>query len=222
MLFNTLNMSESAKVMSKWKESPTNSYLNNVLGEELEPDEMNLRKELIAAFESIDSKQKYMCDLLFGLKMYEILDAEGFRLRDASNDDTWRYISLKIIPDIVGKRWGKSAEIRYYKQSTRIWLKTIWWYVYLSWQGDAATTKRILSTNSTDQILQLVDRSGSKGYYVEVYQKIMYYYWIAKNSNNEVGENEFRKIMVLHTAVCQNIEPAFHEGGEDGYVRNAV
>ena len=119
----------------------------------------------------------------------------------------------------MGKRWGKGAEIRYYKQSGRIWLKTIWWYIHLSWQGDYKSTIQILKNNTTDQILQLVDRSGTKGYYVEVYRLIMYYYWVARRINPSVGEAEFRRIMTLHTAMCKTIEPGLCESGEDGYVR---
>ena len=215
MKFKTLSIIEAEKKMSKWKESSTDEYLRT----ELDPEFRNLREMLLKALEKIKTGQKYTFDYSFGLYLYGILLKNGFTLRNASNDDVWRFLSLCIIPDIVGKRWGKAADIRYYKQSGRIWLKTIWWYIHLSWQGDPRTTVKVIKDNSTDQILQLVDRSGAKGYYIEAYRKIMYYYWLARTISTEIGESEFRKIMTLHTALCRTIEPGLYPSGEDGYVR---
>ena len=215
MKFKALNIVESEKKMSLWKELPTDEYLYS----ELDPEYKDLRDSLLKALDNIKTGQKYTFDYCFGLFLYGILHKNGFTLRDASNDDVWRFLSLSVIPDIVGKRWGKIADIRYYKQSGRIWLKTIWWYIHLSWQGDPKTTIKVIENNSTDQILQLVDRSGTKGYYIEVYRKIMYYYWRARTINPDVGEGDFRKIMTLHTALCRTMEPGLFCSGDDGYVR---
>ena len=38
------------------------------------------------------------------------------------NDDLWRYVSIKIIPDIVHSRWGFNED-HFFKTSRRIWLK---------------------------------------------------------------------------------------------------
>lgn len=214
MIFKSLSISDASKQMTLWKEN-SNEYLEN----EIDPNFAMLRKDLKKGFERINSGQKYVNDYSFGIILYETLFKYGFTYRDASNDDVWRFLSLRVIPDIIGKRWGKSAEIRYYKQSGRIWLKTIWWYVHLSWQGNIESTVKVIKLNSTDQILQLVDRSGSKGYFIEVYRKIMFYYWLARKENPNVGESEFRRIMTLHTAACKNIEPDLYVHGVDGYVR---
>ncbi len=214
MKFETLTISEAAKKMALWKED-TDTYLKN----ELDSHYYELREQLLKVFKKINSGPKYTCDYQFGMSLFLTLRKNGFTLRDASNDDVWRYMSLCIIPDIVGKRWGKMAEVRYYKQSGRIWLKTIWWYIFLSWQGNEQDTKKVIAHNSTDQILQLVDRSGTKGYFVDVYRKIMYYYWVAREINPLIGESEFRRVMVLHTAFCKNIEPGFYSNGVDGYVK---
>lgn len=214
MSFKTLNIVESERKMTLWKEN-TDDYLSN----ELDSDYLKLRNRLLEAYEVISSGQKYTRDYQFGIGLYYALHEQGFSVRDAANDDVWRFLSLCVVPDLVGKRWGKGAEIRYYKQSGRIWLKTIWWYIYLSWQGDYKSTIQILQHNTTDQILQLVDRSGTKGYYVDVYRMIMYYYWVARRINPAVGEAEFRRIMTLHTAMCKTIEPGLYESGEAGYVK---
>ena len=214
-MYKKLNLVDAEKKMNLWRELSTEEYLS----EELDKEYLDLRKRLLHGFGYIKSTQKYAQDYQSGLVLYKVLAESGFTMRDASNDDVWRFLSLCVIPDIVGKRWGKMAEIRYYKQSGRIWLKTIWWYIHLSWQGDLKSTGEIIEKNTTDQILQLVDRSGLKGYYIDVYRKIMHYYHIARQLNPEVGEEEFRKIMTLHTAMCRTVEPGLCEGEEDGYVR---
>lgn len=215
MKFKEMNIIDSERKMSLWKELPTDEYLHN----ELDPDYKDLRESLLMALENIKTGQKYAFDYSFGMFLYGILHKNGFTLRNASNDDVWRFLSLSVIPDIVGKRWGKAADIRYYKQSGRIWLKTIWWYIHLCWQEDPKTTIKVIKDNSTDQILQLVDRSGTKGYYIDVYRKIIYCYWLARTINPDVGESEFRRIMTLHTALCRTMEPGLYRSGEEGYVR---
>ena len=215
MTYKKLSLVESEKKMSLWKELPAEDYIED----ELDKDYMVIRNRLLDGFKMISSGQKYTCDYQFGMILYHVLKENDFSLRDASDDDVWRFLSLCVIPDVVGKRWGKSADIRYYKQAGRIWLRTIWWYIHLSWQNDRKRTDEIIKNNTTDQILQLVDRSGTKGYYVEVYRRIMYYYWLARQNNPRIGESEFRKIMTLHTAVCKTIEPGLFEGGEDGYAK---
>lgn len=214
MDFKKINISESAKKMELWK-FDSSDYLEN----ELDHDFDGLRKELCDGFGKIKTAHKYTTDFQFGMLLYAYLKKNGFTLRDAADDDKWRYLSLCVIPDIVAARWGKTADIRYYKQSGRIWLKTIWWYIYLSLQKEFDDTIKILKDNSTDQILQLVDRIGKNGYFVDAYRRIMYYYWKARQIDSNVGEAEFRKVMVLHTALCRSIEPELCDGGSDGYAR---
>ena len=214
MEFKAINLSEASKRMALWQED---SY--KYLDAELDKDYIKLREELLEKFNEIQTGHKYTIDYKFGLVLYVTLTKYGFTIRDASSDDKWRYLSLNVIPDIVSKRWGKYAEIRYYKQGSRIWLKTIYWYIHLSRQKNISDTIEIIKNNSTDQILQLVDRIGKHGYYVVAYRKIMYYYWRARKINPNVGEEEFRRVMTLHTALCKNIEPALYEGGEEGYAK---
>ena len=102
----------------------------------------------------------------------------------------------------------------------------MWWYVHLSWQGDESTTLEVLKNNTTDEILNLVERAGYNGYYLKVYRNIMYFYskvpverkYIKTDTNNSV--RFFRKIMILHTARSTVMEPSLCIGGEREYVRN--
>lgn len=216
MDIKTLNMSEAAKRMTLWKEN-SNAYLKN----ELDNDYNNMREEFVNEFDAISQNEnkEYNKDYKFGLFLYKYMDENGFSVRQASNDNIWRFLSLCVIPDIVAERWTKVSEDRYYKSSNRIWLKTIWWYVYLSFNESLEKTEEIIKNNTTDEILNLVDRAGKKGYYVDLYRRIMYYYWKARNIDKDIGTKDFRRIMVLHTAMCCNTEPIFCIDGVDGYVR---
>lgn len=72
----------------------------------------------------LDAAEKlgYTFDLLFAIKLYEILGTNNnFCNRVASDDDVWRFLSIRVIPDIVHSRWGMN-ETRYIT-SRRIWLK---------------------------------------------------------------------------------------------------
>lgn len=182
-----------------------------------------LRESLISARNSVfeeygmDSENKldYNFDLLFGLKVYEILNESiGFSNRIATNDDVWRYLSVCVVPDIVHSRWSLNAD-HFYKTSRRIWLKTIWWYIHLSWQNNSEETYEILKNNSTDTILQLVERPGI-GYYIDMYREIMLQYYKQGESDRDL----FRSILKLNTARIMTTSPELVEGGVKEYVNS--
>ena len=91
----------------------------------------------------------------------------------------------------------------------------------MSWQGDEEATREILKDNSTDEILQLVDRCGRGGYRVELYRELM-----RQHAELDVAERRktqiFRKIMVLNTARVQVVEPGLVSGGEKQYVSDLI
>ena len=172
--------------------------------------------------EDIDKKgynYSYQVDYIFGLKLYQLLNERyNMSIRTAATDGVWRFLSTCVVPDLVDIRY-KALEHpdRYWKKPKRIWLRVIWWYIHLSWQGDEESTREILKDNSTDEILQLVDRCGRDGYRVDLYREIMKKY--AKMDVTERRKNQvFRKMMVLNTAKVQVIEPALVDGGEIKYV----
>lgn len=99
-----------------------------------------------------------------------------------------------MIPDIVHARWGMNAS-HFYQTSRRIWLKTIWWYIHLSWQNSIDETYKILIGNTTDTILQLVERPGL-GYNVELFREIMKQY----ANYSDSSRNLFRTVLKLNTA----------------------
>ncbi|WP_413367299.1 hypothetical protein [Lysinibacillus sp. 3P01SB] len=184
--------------------------------EEFKPlrDQLIQARNLIFEEYNLDGANKldYHFDLLFGLKLYQILNLEiDFSNRIAANDDVWRYLSICVIPDVVHSRWQLNED-HFYKIPRRIWLKTIWWYINLSWKGNESSTYNILKDNTTDTILQLVERPGI-GYYQDLYRAIMDEY--AKHEDS--SRNLFRQILKLNTARLLTTSPELVDGGIKAY-----
>ena len=137
---------------------------------------------------------------------------DDFSNRVAANDEIWRFLSIKVIPDIVHARWGMNAS-HFYQTSRRIWLKTIWWYIHLSWQNSIDETYKILIDNTTDTILQLVERPGL-GYNVELFREIMKQY----ANYSDSSRNLFRTVLKLNTAKILTTSPELVDGGIEKYV----
>ena len=225
MNWKEINIEESEEYFQKYSKTKDFSY--SLEYEELREDLCmlfyNAMSELGITESEISKKNNsYKLDLYFGIKLFETLNNKyGMNVRFASTTGIWRYISVCVVPDIVEKRYGIDHNDRFWKKPKRIWLRVLWWYIYLSWQGTAQETINTLKDNSTDEILQLVDRCGRGGYRVELYRAIM-----KKNGELDPAERRrkelFRKMMVLNTARTQVIEPALTEHGEKGYVDSLV
>ena len=218
MIIERLTRKEAKEAMDEWISS---SFTIPVLGK----DYQEIRNDLVSFFGQAVSSQKnnslgYNLDVCFGSAIYEYLKQKRwFTERIASDDGFWRYLSLKVVPDLVGERWENTNEDHYYSKPSRIWLKTLWWYIHLSLkeQGINATREMLLSDNfSTDTILNLVERTGRYGTNTEVYRAIMSHYSVIE----EVSEKDFRKVMKLNTAKAMVVEPVFSQGGISGYVES--
>ena len=161
----------------------------------------------------------YSFDLAFGLRLFEFFSNGEYAMneREASNDSIWRYIQIEVIPDLIAFRWGKNNIDRYYSVSRRLYLKVLWWYIFLSWTGDIDETREILEDNTTDTIAQLVERSGLNGYKVELYRSIM-----KQKYEKNINPIEFRKLLVLNSARSKVVNPYLVKGGIEGYVEKLV
>lgn len=197
--------------------------INNVTPIKLSDDFEQLRNELLDARDEIynrynldtANKLDYKFDLLYGIKIYKILnETRGFTKRVASDDSVWMFLSIRVIPDVVHARWGLNED-HYYKMTRRIWLKTIWWYIHLSWSGSVESTYLTLKNNSTDTIMQLVDRAGI-GYNVELYREIMKQY----KDYSKKDRMLFRKLLMLNVARVVTMSPDLVDGGIEGYVKD--
>lgn len=187
--------------------------------------DVEFRSKMMGSLNSLNKRIEeenlslYHQDLLLALKLFEILnEVYDFSEREASQDGKWRFLSLNVVPELIHNRWGFN-ESRFYQHSSRMYLKSLWWYIYLSWQGTGADTYSILRGNTTDELVQLVERTGSKGYRVDVYRKVMKYYSEVNTSEKQNKNEIFRKVMKLNTARVKIIEPALYKGGTSQYVK---
>lgn len=169
-------------------------------------------------------KYNYNRDLVFALKIYEFFSVGQYNMppRIAADPRVWSYISIRLVPEIVRERWPKKSswEDRFYRKPNRIYLKVLWWYIYLSWQGETEDTRIILENNTEDTIAQLVERSGAHGYRLELYRKIMRHFFMM--DDNKCDMMKFRKIMKLHTARIVSIEPEMMVGGIPAYIEELL
>jgi len=164
-----------------------------------------------------------LADLFLGLKMYAFLNDDfDMNASTASDDDIWRFIQMKVVPDLLFDRWSEDNgsdrinDDRFWKDSRRMWLKTMWWYIHLSLQGDSLVeTKRILMGNGSDDISQLVERSGS-GYRVDLYREIMRRYHESGRKDKQI----LRKVLKLNVVRCATVEPLLFSSGIEDYVND--
>ena len=232
MTVKTLSRSEAQSAMQSWIMNEDKSVLPDV-----NQDYKRIRQHIQLSYNRVvaDSdlyNREYNIDVRFALDLYEYLNnMSWFSLRVAANNDFWSYMSLIVVPDVVGKRWGNENEDHYWRIPGRIWLRQLWWYIHLSWQGDQRKTRSVILKDgrfSMDTILNLVERPGRRGTYTEVYRLIMYYYSIVtplemkkfRQQGTQRQYDLFRTIMKINTAKSLVIEPALYLGGEKEYVKS--
>lgn len=206
------------------------------------------RTEMIQAFrtslESNGYRVDYALDLDVAIKLYELLNPdEGFTNIQANDDDIWRYISVKVMPDITFIRYPNLPEDigylraampnlfyvtaikteagsdrikkkRFYSHTRRIWLKTLWWYIHLGWQGNAVDTYNVLKNNGTNIIGHFIERPG-RGYRTELFRQMLFAYSQLPEQKDDI----FRAAAKMNLAECVSIEPALTEGGEAEYAK---
>ena len=165
----------------------------------------------------------YPIDVEVGLDVYDYLSRNGFTAVEASDDDIWRFISIKVFPDLTYLRYpdpeketreqgGRINRKRFFSHTRRIWIKTLWWYVHLSWQGSVNATRAVLADNGANIISHFIETPG-KGYRVDLYRTLMRYY----ADREDKGDKLFRSVAKLNGAECRNIEPALLPGGVAEY-----
>lgn len=183
----------------------------------LSEDYLEIRNKLYNAFINIvkDTNAAYEIDYRFGIELFFILN-EYFNLDKnielASDVNFWLYINMIVIPDLVYQRW-RDTPSRFYKSSNRIWTQSLWWYIYLTWQGTKEETINTIKGLNTDTIVQLYERRG-RGYDKDLTREIVKQLSRYDDSKNKI----FRKVMVLNTFYNKNLEPKFYKGGYKGYV----
>ena len=190
---SAINLAES------WMNLPTEGFndlvarwKNHQLEMTLPTEYVDLRQKLVNAYDEVkagltDSAElpknlTYQFEYRFALRLHRIMNEEGLNNRTASDDNVWRYVSMIVCPDLIYDRWrnpGNPKDInadRFYDATRRIWLKVLWWYVYLCWQGTYEKTEELIASNTANEISQLVERVGIGGYRVDLCREIIKYY----------------------------------------------
>ena len=196
---------------------------------ENDPSYSTFREVLLDAFkkalEETDGKLTYLLDLRVGICLYQLMPlGKDFSVISANDDDIWRYISVKVMPDITYLRYPDPAKgdirinsKRFFRGTRRIWMKTLWWYIHLSWQGSAEKTFKVLKDNATDNINKLIETPG-KGYRLNLYRNIVREY----SETAPHKAKDFAAITKLNNAKCISVEPELVHGGERAYAKQLV
>ena len=202
-------------------------YKENGISQEcfdaLDSDYQKIRNDILTITPNPISKS-YEFDLLFGIKLYEYFTNNTmfeFNEALASNYDFWRYICLAVVPDIIEARHGL-IESYFYDKNVRMYIPTLWWYINMAYQGDLEDTYEALKGFSTDFILQLVERPGRDGMYLEVTRLLFKY--ISKLdikiiNEKKNGQTLLRRLLIQHTAKVNNYNLII-EGKEEEYVKS--
>ncbi|MBU0996945.1 MAG: hypothetical protein KKE16_02755 [Firmicutes bacterium] len=183
----------------------------------LEYDQM--RSEILAILSTLSYKpeDKYLFDVEFGLKFYQYLLSLDFFTPLIRNDSGfWRHISLYVIQDIIFQRFGDSPG-HFYEKNLRTYPYTLFWYIFLSWQGSVESTEQVLCSSgfNSDMIVQTVERPSRAGINEEFFRILF------KKLSNEPASKKMkllRKVMVLNTAKSLVLIPEYFNGGLSGYV----
>lgn len=199
-----LTRDEAATLFNKYVAN--NSMLENI-EDSLTADYKKLRIDLLNIEKASTQSESYKTDLSFALKLYEYLNCcDWFSETLAGNYGFWRYVSLKVVPDLVLRRCGFN-EPYFYEKTTRMYVPKLWWYIHMSYQGDVSKTEKVLLSLNTDYIMQLVERTGRSGFFLEISREIMRQFSLLPPnvSNKKVnGSNLFRRVLIQNTAKMDN------------------
>ena len=205
-----------------------NKYCENQIVNEdfLDENYLKIRKFLLEKYNYYKNQysQKYELDLNLALDIYEYLNKQkDFNFIYESSVDFWMYLAVCVIPDIVADRHGLYSDEYFYKKNVRIYPYVLYWYIHLSWQGDRDSTYEILKNNTTDEILQLVERPTKIGINLDLNRYIMKRYnEIDKKERNIIINDKkiskFRILLIKNTSKLVIFRPEFYTGGYEKYV----
>lgn len=187
-----------------------------------------LRAILVEAFDraggrTLPPRRMYPVDVEVGLDLYEYLTANGFSEVEAADDDIWRFISVRVVPDLTYLRYpdpekavaeagGRINRKRFFLAKRRIWISSLWWYIHLSWQGSKEATRKVIEGNGSNIISHFIETPG-RGYRTSLYRSLMRKYSNTKGKSDAL----FGSIAKLNGAECRNIEPDLLPGGVSEY-----
>ncbi len=175
--------------------------------------------------------KSYDLDLELGLSFYEFMNGQqDFNEYYASKYEFWETIAVQAIPDVIADRFGAQSAEHFYKKGSRVYPYALYWYIHLSWQGDALATRETLKGNTTDEILQLVERTSKIGVNLDFYRCLMREYQEpcyaslkqeVLNKARSLNKNFtlFRLVMIKNTEKLMVFRPETYPGGITGYTK---
>lgn len=204
--------------------------MGKIDSQQLDDNYKNMRNAFVEKYWELKNQGylDYKLDLYFGLFIYDYLNNQNdFTNIYESNYNFWRYIAVFVIPDIISDRFGIGTEEKYrthfYKKTVRIYPYTLYWYIHLSWQGDYTSTLELLKDNTTDEILQFVERPSKVGINLELYRTIIKKYSLLRRDDKFININgkkitKFRLVLTKNTCKMLVIRPELYPGGIFEYV----
>jgi len=231
MRIQKLSKDRAREALDTWRDSHELTELNeeySLLRNEIKRLYSSAKEE-----SATDSRENYVIDVIVGLGLYKYLGQKAwFNLRLAANDEFWLYIAVCVIPDIIAERWGINNDKYFWKQSNRLWPKTIWWYIHLTFNESLEDTQKILLLKrfNSDTIQGVVDRTGGKGTFVDVYREIIHQYSLLdeksivlfKKKRAQGSDYLLRAILRLNTAKSLVTDPCLVKNGIKGYVESII
>ena len=212
---------EFSNLVDEWK--------NRQFAQVIPPEYREIRDRISSEYYNYRNSSEYEIDLRVGLALYELLLKDEYKLMPtyANDDDIWRYLSVQVFLDItylrepIHDRFGKYfSHDRVYRHTKRIWLKQLWWWIHLGWQGDAESTYKVLKKYGSGRISQVLERAG-KGYRVEVIRNLLKKA-AERCGHGNISQNDFRAIMMLYYAKTFVVEPTLVEGGTEAFLDNVL
>lgn len=232
MIWKRMTSAEAKKIVSEIEVKSSDDF--NALVEEwktgkfsenVDADYREIRNKVFEVYDNYKSESGYEIDLRVGLALYELFLNDEYKLNPiyANDDDIWRYLSVKVFLDITYLRQPKSDRFgvyfshdRAYKNSRRIWIKQIWWWIHLAWQGSAESTYEVLEKFGSGCISQLLERAG-KGYRLDITRVLLKK--IAERAPESKNlQDDFMALMMLYYAKMFVVEPTLVSGGIDSFV----
>lgn len=222
MKFYELEREEAQKIFESFVDGKIKideNYFSN-----LDESYLEMRKTILSWLSEHPLTKNYDFDLFLALKLYSYFNngiLEGFNESIASNYGFWRYVCIKVVPDIIIERHGLIKEY-FYAKNVRLYIPTLWWYIEMCYQGSVDKTYECLKDKSTDYILQIVERPGRDGMFLEVSRLIVHYLSILPDgvvSAECGGQTLLRRVMIQNTARGSNYNMIL-DNKADEYVRS--
>ena len=186
---------------------------------------LSIRKFFLETYDKYSHLKGYDLDLNIALDFYEFINnLPGFASNVECDDDFWKNIAIFVIPDVIAKRHPNMNSDYYYSKNVRIYPYVLYWYIKLSWQGTREKTYNVLKNNSTDEIMQMVERPSTIGINVALYRTIMKKFSeIPAGSKRSIminGKSKkiFRLVFIKNTAKLSVTRPEIYPGGIEKYV----